>query len=120
MSDQMTTLTIQILSVINNNNTSNTNNNNTNNNIDANNNNNNNNAKNFNNNKNDNKTNEDEQVHDVTKGIQYYEVVDSKGSDIKSAMVSNTTNLMVQSALSIETCAPEIVTVPLTSIIPMV
>ncbi|WJX51697.1 hypothetical protein P8452_37867 [Trifolium repens] len=119
MSDQMTTLTIQILNVINNNNTSNNNNNNTNNNIDGN-NNNNNNAKNFNNNKNDNKTNEDEQVHDVTKGIQYHEVVDSKGSDIKSAMVSNTTNLMVQSALSIETCAPEIVTVPLTSIIPMV
>jgi hypothetical protein len=121
MSDQMTTLTIQILNAVNNNNTSNTNYNNTNNNTDANNNNNNNNnANNFNNNNNDSRTNEVEQVHDTTRDFQYHEVVNSEGGDTKSAMVSNTTNPKVQSALSIETCAPEIVVVPLTSIIPMV
>ncbi|WJX61398.1 hypothetical protein P8452_46492 [Trifolium repens] len=104
MSDQMTTLTIQIIDAINNNNTSNTNNNNTNNNIDAN--NNNNNANNFNNNKSDSRTNEVEHIHDATRDFQYHEVVNSEGGDTKSAMVSNTTNPKVQSALSIETCAP--------------
>ncbi|WJX67583.1 hypothetical protein P8452_52039 [Trifolium repens] len=118
MSDQMTTLPIQILNAINNNNTSNTNNNNRNN-TDAN-NNNNNDANNFNNNKNDSRTNEVERVHDATRDFKYHEVVNSEGGDTKSTMVLDTTNPKVQSALSIETCAPEIVVVPLTSIIPMV